>query len=146
MRKQSEPGVSTRLGAQGRCGRDLLRAVGMSDSAIGTYWYRKRPLSSEQEQLCKRLRELSEAHPRYGYRRIAVLLRQEAWRVGKRQVQRLRSGRRSASPAKQAQGGPSWRFEGLARQSHASGACLDLGLHRRCHGTRRGVKDADDTG
>jgi len=33
---------------------------------------------------------LSEEHPRYGYRRIAVLLRQEGWPVGKRQVQRLR--------------------------------------------------------
>jgi len=40
--------------------------------------------------LRKRLRELSERHPRYGYRRIAVLLRQEGWRVGKRQIQRLR--------------------------------------------------------
>ena len=38
----------------------------------------------------KRLRALSEAHPRYGYRRIAALLRQEGWVVGKRQVQRLR--------------------------------------------------------
>jgi transposase InsO family protein len=33
---------------------------------------------------------LSEEHPRYGYRRIAALLRQEGWRVGKRQIQRLR--------------------------------------------------------
>jgi transposase InsO family protein len=29
-------------------------------------------------------------HPRYGYRRIAALLRQEGWRVGKRHIQRLR--------------------------------------------------------
>jgi transposase InsO family protein len=33
---------------------------------------------------------LSQEHPRYGYRRIAALLRQEGWRVGKRQIQRLR--------------------------------------------------------
>jgi transposase InsO family protein len=33
---------------------------------------------------------LSQAHPRYGYRRIAALLRQEGWWVGKRQIQRLR--------------------------------------------------------
>ena len=34
--------------------------------------------------------ELSEEHPRYGYRRIAALLRWEGWAVGKRQIQRLR--------------------------------------------------------
>jgi len=34
--------------------------------------------------------ELSGEHPRYGYRRIAALLRREGWRVGKRHIQRLR--------------------------------------------------------
>ena len=34
--------------------------------------------------------ELSAEHPRYGYRRIAALLRREGWRVGKRHIQRLR--------------------------------------------------------
>jgi len=29
-------------------------------------------------------------HPRYGYRRIAALLRQDGWRVGRRHIQRLR--------------------------------------------------------
>jgi len=38
----------------------------------------------------RRMRELSEEHPRYGYRRIAALLRREGWAVGKRQIQRLR--------------------------------------------------------
>jgi len=33
---------------------------------------------------------LSAEHPRYGYRRIAALLRREGWRVGKRHIQRLR--------------------------------------------------------
>ena len=33
---------------------------------------------------------ISEQYPRYGYRRIAVLLGQEGWQVGKRQVQRMR--------------------------------------------------------
>ena len=31
-----------------------------------------------------------QAHPRYGCRRIAAILRQEGWTVGKRRVQRLR--------------------------------------------------------
>lgn len=34
--------------------------------------------------------ELSAEHPRYGYRRIAALLRWGGWRVGKRHIQRLR--------------------------------------------------------
>jgi len=36
------------------------------------------------------LHELSEKHPRYGYRRIAVVLRREGWTVGRRHIQRLR--------------------------------------------------------
>jgi len=34
--------------------------------------------------------ELSEERPRYGYRRIAALLRREGWKVGKRHIQRVR--------------------------------------------------------
>jgi transposase InsO family protein len=40
--------------------------------------------------LRQRLRELSDKHPRYGYRRIAALLRREGWAVGKRRIQRWR--------------------------------------------------------
>jgi transposase InsO family protein len=43
-----------------------------------------------EQQLRQRLHELALKHPRYGYRRIAALLRQEGWRVGKRHIQRLR--------------------------------------------------------
>ena len=38
----------------------------------------------------KRIHRLTEENPRYGYRRIAALLQQEGWHVGKRQVRRLR--------------------------------------------------------
>jgi transposase InsO family protein len=58
--------------------------------ARATFLYRGRPPTSQQTRLAKRLRALSEAHPRYGYRRIAALLRQEGWAVGKRHIQRLR--------------------------------------------------------
>jgi len=43
-----------------------------------------------REALHRRLAELSAKHPRYGYRRVAALLRQEGWEVGKRLVQRWR--------------------------------------------------------
>jgi len=58
--------------------------------ARSTFNYRGRPPTPAQEQLSKRLLELSAEHPRYGYRRMAALLRREGWRVGKRRVQRLR--------------------------------------------------------
>ena len=43
--------------------------------ARATFLYRGRSPSAKQTRLAKRLRVLSEAHPRYGYRRIAALLR-----------------------------------------------------------------------
>jgi transposase InsO family protein len=38
----------------------------------------------------QRIIELSEAHPRYGYRRICALLRREGQRVNPKRVQRIR--------------------------------------------------------
>ena len=58
--------------------------------ARSTFRYRGRGPTPKEEQLRKRLLELSTEHPRYGYRRIAALLRREGWRVGKRHIQRLR--------------------------------------------------------
>ncbi len=58
--------------------------------ARSTYSYRGRAPSGAEVQMRKRMHELSIAHPRYGYRRIAALLREEGWRVGKRHIQRLR--------------------------------------------------------
>ena len=58
--------------------------------ARSTLWYRAGQRSDRQQQMIIRMHALSEAHPRYGYRRIAALLRQEGWQTGKRQVQRLR--------------------------------------------------------
>jgi putative transposase len=58
--------------------------------ARSTFRYRGRAPTPREEQLRKRLLELSAEHPRYGYRRIAALLRREGWCVGKRHIQRLR--------------------------------------------------------
>ncbi len=73
---------------RGLCsGRAACRILRLPRS---TFWYRGQPPTPTQQRLAKRLRVLSEAHPRYGYRRIAALLRQEGWPVGKRHIQRLR--------------------------------------------------------
>lgn len=58
--------------------------------ARSTYGYRGRAPTPKEEQWRQRLLALSVEHPRYGYRRIAALLRREGWRVGQRQIQRLR--------------------------------------------------------
>jgi transposase InsO family protein len=58
--------------------------------ARSTFRYRGRPPTAKAEQLRERLMELSAKHPRYGYRRIAGLLRREGWQVGKRHIQRRR--------------------------------------------------------
>ena len=77
-------------------GVEQVSQFGVSTGGFGNhtqiyyYWYRGRPPTLAEEQLSKRLLALSAAEPRYGYRRIAALLRREGWCVGKRQIQRLR--------------------------------------------------------
>jgi len=58
--------------------------------ARSTYSYRGRPTTTAEQRLRQRLHELSVQYPRYGYRRIAVVLRREGWQVGRRRIQRLR--------------------------------------------------------
>ena len=55
--------------------------------------------------LVKRMHELSDAHPRYGYRRIWALLRAEGWRVNRKRVERLwrKEGLRVPAPVKRGQ-------------------------------------------
>ena len=48
------------------------------------------PAPPHQEQLHQRIMALSWAHPRYGYRRIRVLLGREGWMVSRKHVQHIR--------------------------------------------------------
>jgi len=45
---------------------------------------------NDEDELTRAILQLASAYGRYGYRRIAALLRQEGWHVGKRHIQRLR--------------------------------------------------------
>jgi len=93
MRKKIVSPAHRRVAAQqvvaaGLCSQRMAcRFLQLSRS---TYRYQGRLPTTTELQLKKRLHELSADHPRYGYRRIAALLRQEGWRVGKRHIQRLR--------------------------------------------------------
>ena len=156
MRKKTlSPGhrrdLALQIVAAGICsGRAACRILHLSRS---TYWYRGRPLSSAQEQLRQRLRALSDEHPRYGYRRMAALLRQEGWLVGKRQVQRIRRAeglrvpptkrkvaRRGIStgwPVKATHRGHVWTWDFIADATVRGGALRMLTIldehTRECH-------------
>ena len=47
-------------------------------------------MSPERWQMHQEIVELSEDHPRYGYRRVTALLRREGQEVNAKQVQRVR--------------------------------------------------------
>jgi putative transposase len=47
---------------------------------------RYRSCRDPQDELRQRLRELAGSRPRYGYRRLAVMLRREGWRVNTKRV------------------------------------------------------------
>ena len=93
MRKKALSPAHRRAGAMevvaaGMCSRRAAcRILRLARSTLS--YQGRRPTTAEQ-QLRKRLHELSVAHPRYGYRRMAALLRREGWRVGQRHIQRLR--------------------------------------------------------
>ena len=168
MRKKTlSPGhrrdLAQRVVAAQLCsGRAACRILRLARS---TYWYHGQPLTSRQEQLRQRLRELSEQHPRYGYRRIAALLRQEGWQVGKRQIQRLRRAeglrvpptkrkvvRRGVStgwPVKAGHRGHVWTWDFIADATVRGGALRMLTIldeyTRECHVLRadRALKATD---
>ena len=143
-------------------GRRACRHLRLSRS---TYWYQRRPPSVAEEQLRKRLLELSAKHPRYGYRRITALLRQDGWRVGKRHIQRLRRDeglrvpptkrkiiRRGIStglPTQATHRGHVWTWDFIADATVRGGALRMLTIldeyTRECHVLRadRALRSAD---
>ena len=73
---QQELGVSQRR---------ACRAIGQPRSSQ-RYTVQRR---NGEAALCSRMRELALRHSRYGYRRVAVLLSREGWRVNAKRVHRL---------------------------------------------------------
>ena len=62
------------------------RALGLSRST----YYRKKEESPEKRESRERIVALSEEHPRYGYRRVTVVLRRSGKKVNAKRVQRVR--------------------------------------------------------
>jgi putative transposase len=129
------------------------RACGILRLARATLWYRAGQRSDRQQQMVARLHALSESHPRYGYRRIAALLRQEGWPVGKRTIQKLRRqaglrvpptkrklsrrGRPTGLPTKATHRGHVWTWDFIADATIRGGALWMLTIldeyTRECH-------------
>jgi putative transposase len=52
-----------------------------------SYYYRK--TMNQYDALRQRMMEIAKARPRYGYRRVHVLLLREGWRVNHKQLYRI---------------------------------------------------------
>jgi putative transposase len=65
----------------------VRRARGLLQLPRASWYYRAH--RREDTALRRRLRELAQARPRFGYLRLHVLLRREGWRINKKRVHRL---------------------------------------------------------
>lgn len=166
-KKMVSPGhrrqMARQVVADGMCsGRAACRILQLSRA---TYSYRQRAPTPHEEQLHRRLQELSRQHPRYGYRRIAALLCREGWQVGKRHIQRLRRNaglrvpptkrrlcRRGAStglPTDATHRGHVWTWDFIADATVRGGALRMLTIldeyTRECHVLRadRALRSSD---
>ena len=91
--------------------RRVCKALGVARSLV-----RYEPLLPDKDKgLVARMHELAKENPRHGYRRVAVLLRADGWRVNNKRVRRL------------------WRREGLKipkkvkkkrRLGHTGNSCV----------------------
>ncbi len=66
---------------------EVSRACRLSMISRALWYYRSR--QPPQTALAMRIRELAHARPRYGARRVHVLLRREGWTVNHKRVRRL---------------------------------------------------------
>ena len=98
--------------------RRVIRFLGFPRSSI-----RYQSTKAPQTLLREKIRELAHARPRWGYRRLHVLLRREGWQVNRKRVQRLyreeglavrRKGKRKRSqaprPVREVLGAPNERW------------------------------------
>jgi len=51
--------------------------------------YSRKSQAKDQSALRRRIREIAEVRPRFGFQRIHVMLRREGWHVNKKRVRRL---------------------------------------------------------
>jgi transposase InsO family protein len=85
--------------------------------------YQAKP-REEERRLIVRMHELVGQHPRFGYRRITVLLRREGWRVNRKRVYRLWLQEGFKVPQKQRK---------KRRLGHSGNSCVRRRAERKNH-------------
>ncbi len=65
---------------------EACRALGLARSS----YYRNSAVSTERRKLQRQIVQLSQEHPRYGYRRVTALLRRAGHEINAKRVQRIR--------------------------------------------------------
>ena len=97
--------------------RRACRVIGQARST-----QRRRPVRrSDEERLTHRIIQLATCYGRYGYRRIAVLLRWEGWRVNTKRVQRIWREQGLRVPSKQPKRGRLWLNDGSCVRHRSQG-------------------------
>lgn len=104
--------------------RLLCRLLEVPRSAL---YYQPKDRSGKEEALRERLRALAGTYPRYGYRRLGVLLRAEGFRVGDKRVRSLMRAEGLLLPRRSPQ--PKTSFPGVLPPGE--GRNLLLGLEVR---------------
>lgn len=95
--------------------RRACRVMGQARST-----QRRRPLiRSDEDALTGRIVELASAFGRYGYRRIAILLKREGWRVNHKRVERIWRGAGLKVPSRQKKRGRLWLNDGSCARLRA---------------------------
>jgi putative transposase len=65
------------------------RACALLGQPRSTQRYAGQPVAADEELLIERVRQLSRKHPRFGYRRIWMLLKDDGLEVGRKRVYRI---------------------------------------------------------
>ena len=73
---------------QSHLGHSERRICAALQHSRSTQRYRCKRFNDEQ-QLLHRIREIATSYPRFGYRRITVILKREGWRINRKRVRRL---------------------------------------------------------
>jgi len=131
--KNCKPRASPADGQGDRGGWGVLGASGVPDlgsvmSDLLVSW--KTAVAVQGADDCTHACTFSEKHPRYGYRHVTALLRQKGWRVGKRQLQRLRRAEGLRVPSTKRKDRAPWSLDRTTDQGDPPGTCLDMGLHQ----------------
>jgi hypothetical protein len=115
-------------------GRKVCRVLSVPRSS---YWYVPKEKTPWEKKLLKRLMELSDKHPRYEYRRIAVLLRRDGWERRAKACPEPEEKPWAESTPHQEEDRAKRHIERVAAEGGASRACVDMGFYLRCHDPRR---------